>query len=178
MNKINSKIFYLIQKRWLRRNNVHLEGNVHVGPLTRLWGSQKLLIQKDTYIGKFVTIEVDGSIGPGCLIANNVGIVGRKDHEYTNPELPLRKSKWVGKNPELASEVYIGADVWIGFGAVILGPISIGHSSIIAAGAIVVDDVPSFSIVAGNPGKIIGKRFNLESDRTRHTEILQECGYL
>ena len=178
MNKIHSKISYSIQKRWQRRNNVVLEENVHIGPFSRLWASQKLLIQKDTYIGKFVTIEVDGSIGPGCLIANNVGIVGRKDHDYTNPTLPLSKSKWVGTDSELASEVHIGADVWIGFGAVILGPITIGHSSIIAAGAIVVYDVPSYAIVAGNPGKIIGQRFNLESDRSKHTKILREYGYL
>ena len=49
----------------------------------------------------------------------------------------------------------IGNNVWVGAGAKVLGPIFIGNDVIIGANAVVVKDVPSHSIVAGVPAKII-----------------------
>lgn len=54
----------------------------------------------------------------------------------------------------------IGHDVWIGERAIILPSVtSIGNGAIIGAGSIVTKDVEPYSIVAGNPAKKIGKRF-------------------
>jgi phosphonate metabolism protein (transferase hexapeptide repeat family) len=61
-----------------------------------------------------------------------------------------------------SSWVTIGHDVWIGHGAVILAGRSIGTGSVIAAGAIVTKDVPSYTIVAGNPARPIRPRFPAE----------------
>ena len=52
----------------------------------------------------------------------------------------------------------IGNNVWIAAGAKVLGPITIGDDVIIGANAVVVKDVPSHSIVAGVPAKIIKRR--------------------
>ena len=52
----------------------------------------------------------------------------------------------------------IGNDVQISCGAIVLGPISIGDDVIIGAGAVVVKDIPSHSIVVGNPARIIKRR--------------------
>jgi len=52
----------------------------------------------------------------------------------------------------------IGNDVIIGAGAKILGPITVGSFSWVGAGTIVTKDVPSYSVVVGNPGQIIKKR--------------------
>jgi virginiamycin A acetyltransferase len=49
-------------------------------------------------------------------------------------------------------------DVWVGTRATILGPLKIGESSIVGAGAVVTRDVPPYSIVAGVPAKLIRKR--------------------
>ena len=54
----------------------------------------------------------------------------------------------------------IGNDVWIGQGTKLLNGIKIGNGAIIAAGSIVVKDVPSYSIVGGTPAKIIKMRFS------------------
>jgi acetyltransferase-like isoleucine patch superfamily enzyme len=54
--------------------------------------------------------------------------------------------------------VSIGSGCWIGANATIIGSLSIGANSIIAAGALVNKDVPPNSIVAGVPAKIIGTR--------------------
>ena len=54
----------------------------------------------------------------------------------------------------------IGHDVWIGHGAIILPGRNVGTGAVIAAGAIVTRDVPAYTIVAGNPAKIIRRRFD------------------
>lgn len=55
--------------------------------------------------------------------------------------------------------VTIGHDVWIGFGATIMQGVTIGHGAVIAARAVVTHDVPPYGIAAGNPARIVGKRF-------------------
>jgi acetyltransferase-like isoleucine patch superfamily enzyme len=53
----------------------------------------------------------------------------------------------------------IGDDVWVGFGATILGGVTVGTGSIIGARALVVADVPPYSVVGGVPARIIRRRF-------------------
>jgi phosphonate metabolism protein (transferase hexapeptide repeat family) len=55
--------------------------------------------------------------------------------------------------------VILGNDVWIGHGAVILPGRRIGDGAVVAAGAIVTKDVPAYTIVAGNPARVIKPRF-------------------
>ena len=56
-------------------------------------------------------------------------------------------------------KITVDDDVWIGHGSIILSPTYIGRGSIIAAGSIVIKDVPAYSIVGGNPARIIKMRF-------------------
>ena len=58
--------------------------------------------------------------------------------------------------------VSIGHDVWLGHGAVILSGVTIGNGAAIGAGTIVTKDVEPYSIVVGNPGKLLRKRFTDE----------------
>jgi len=58
--------------------------------------------------------------------------------------------------------VAVGSDVWIGDGAVVMEGCSIGDGAIIAASAVVVDDVPPYAIVGGVPARLIRYRFNDE----------------
>jgi virginiamycin A acetyltransferase len=59
-----------------------------------------------------------------------------------------------------AGKIIVEDDVWIGESATILAPLVIGRGSIVAAGAIVTCDVPPYSIVAGNPARVIKMRFS------------------
>ncbi len=56
---------------------------------------------------------------------------------------------------EYARPIRIGNDVWIGGGAIILPGVTIGDRSIIGAGSVVVHDVPTAKVIAGNPARII-----------------------
>ncbi len=57
-------------------------------------------------------------------------------------------------------DTIIGHDVWLGHGATIMPGVKIGSGAIIATQCVVTKDVPDYSIVAGNPGKIIKMRFD------------------
>lgn len=56
--------------------------------------------------------------------------------------------------------VEIGNDVWIGRNAVILPGVCIGHGAVVGAAAVVTKDVPPYTIVAGNPARVIRRRFS------------------
>jgi acetyltransferase-like isoleucine patch superfamily enzyme len=67
---------------------------------------------------------------------------------------------------ESKGDVVIGNDVWIGYGAMILSGVTIGDGAVIGAGSVVTKDVEPYSIVAGNPAKLINKRFDEDTIRT------------
>tara|TARA_R110000764_G_scaffold126511_1_gene214123 strand:- start:9834 stop:10496 length:663 start_codon:yes stop_codon:yes gene_type:complete len=53
----------------------------------------------------------------------------------------------------------IGNDVWIGANVIVIGGVKIGNGAVIAAGAVVVKDVPAYALVGGVPAKVIKFRF-------------------
>ncbi len=55
-------------------------------------------------------------------------------------------------------EVHIGNDVWLGAHAVVLPGVTINDGSVVAAGAVVANDVPRYSVIAGMPAKVIKRR--------------------
>ena len=54
----------------------------------------------------------------------------------------------------------IGNDVWIGSRAIVLQRVRIGHGAVVAAGAVVTQDVAPYTIVGGVPARILRKRFD------------------
>ncbi len=56
---------------------------------------------------------------------------------------------------EMASPVTVGADIWIGGGAILCPGVSVGDGSVIGAGSVVVRDVPAGVLAAGNPCRVI-----------------------
>lgn len=56
---------------------------------------------------------------------------------------------------ETAKAIMVGAQVWIGGGAILMPGITVGDGAVIGAGAVVTKDVPARTVVAGNPAKII-----------------------
>lgn len=173
VERLKSELF----KRLAIRKNVSVGKDFRVGPGSVVWAPRELTIGAEVYIGKNVTIEVDGEIGDGVLIANLVGIVGRRDHDAHDLGTSVRRSRWVGDFPEdLSRKTTVGSDVWIGYGAVVLSGVCVGDSSIVAAGSVVTRDVPMNSVVGGNPARVLGKRFS-DDDFEQHWQRLAASGH-
>jgi acetyltransferase-like isoleucine patch superfamily enzyme len=153
------------------RSNVDLGSDVHLGLGSVLWAPRRLVIGSDVYIGKGCTIEVDGSIGDHVLIANRVGIVGRRDHDISQNKV-ITQADWVGDHPDrLSTPVEIASDVWIGYGAIVLGGVRIGPGAVIAAGSVVISDVPAYAIAAGNPARVVAERFDHDQKSLREEAV-------
>ncbi len=59
-------------------------------------------------------------------------------------------------------DTVVGHDVWIGYGALILPGVTIGPGAVVAAASVVTADVPPYAIVAGNPARVVRRRFEDE----------------
>ncbi len=112
--------------------------------------------QEGVELGRRVYIGVNCSIGEciiedDVLLGSNVDIIsGKYQHYFDRLDIPIREQ---GGRLE---KIKIGRDSWIGNSAVVMA--NVGEQAIVAAGSVVVKDVPPRAIVAGNPARVIGKR--------------------
>jgi maltose O-acetyltransferase len=116
---------------------------------------------RQTYIGEWVfinnhtvfstpygvTIGNYVMIGPKCLFAS-------VHHRFGDWKKPM-----IFQKPEIRP-IVIEDDVWIGANVTVLGGVTIGRGSVIAAGAVVTKNVKPYSIVGGIPAKLIKYRFD------------------
>ena len=111
-----------------------------------------------TSIGKFCSIAAMTRINPGnhpMQRATQAHFTYRSSAYFPGEADDAEFFAW-----RRAHHVEISHDVWIGHGAVILPGRNVGTGAVIAAGAIVTKDVPAYTIVAGNPAKIVRRRFD------------------
>ena len=91
-------------------------------------------------------------LGNYVMIAHNVLIIGG-NHSFERVDVPMML-QGDGKQ----GDIIIEDDVWIGAGAIILTGVTIGKGSVVGAGSVVTKNIAPYTIVAGNPAKIIRKR--------------------
>lgn len=105
-------------------------------------------------------------IGKYCSFAKKIYIFNANhpiDFVSTHPITYNSNLNFVKNEKIKRNKLMIGNDVWVGQNVIILSKVkSIGNGSIIAAGAVVTKDVEPYSIVAGNPAKVIRYRFEKE----------------
>jgi fatty-acyl-CoA synthase len=114
-------------------------------------GRAHLRIGDGTAIGNhfFLTCRDRVEIGQHVVISDRVFITD-SSHIYDHPELPIGLQ---GNTP--GSPVIIGDHSWIGVGASIFEGVTIGRHAIVGAGAVVTSDVPDYSLVIGNPARLV-----------------------
>lgn len=122
-----------------------------------------------SYVGRGTIIH-NTTIGKFCSISDFC-VIGLPGHSMSAISTSClfsgvyngTKSSWVKKDmPQVPIDVRIGNDVWIGYRAMIPNNITIGDGAVIAAGAVVVKDVPPYAVVGGVPAKVIKYRFPQE----------------
>lgn len=155
--------------------NISIGNNTTFGRGTVFWAPNKMTIGNNVYIGKYCTLQADMEIGNNIDIANNVGLIGKYDHDYSKVGVSIKDAPWIGdasydfKGKD--KKIIIDDDVWIGFGSVVFTGVHIHRGAIVAAGSIVTKDVPSYAIVGGNPARVLGQRFT-EKEIKAHEDIL------
>jgi len=115
-------------------------------------GMGDVKIGEKTRVGLSNTIIGPVEIGNNINMAQNI-VVSGLNHGYEDIEVPIREQKCT------TSKITIGDDSWIGANAVITAGVTIGKHCIVAAGSVVVKDVPDYTIVGGNPARIL-KQYN------------------
>jgi maltose O-acetyltransferase len=115
---------------------------------------------KPIMIAELSTIK----IGSGVMFGPEVVVIGGGHNIYAIGNYMIDVSEKTG-NEDLG--VVIEDDVWIGARAMILRGVIVGRGAIVGAGSLVNKSVPPYSIVGGNPAKVIGFRFAVD-DVLRH----------
>lgn len=128
--------------------------NVQIGRGT--YGSPTILLFTDE---DCVDIGNYTSIGPEVMI------VAGGNHDFQKVSTYPLKQLIGGGPPEATSKgpVRIGHDVWLGSRVMVLSGVTIGNGAVIAAGSVVVKDIPAFAIAAGVPAKVLRYRFDKET---------------
>lgn len=110
-------------------------------------------------------------IGKFCAIAKGVQfIMNGANHKlsgFSTFPFYIFGNGWEGSMPKpedlpYKGDTIIGNDVWIGYKALIMPGVKIGNGAIISSQSVVTSDVPAYTIVGGNPAKVIKKRFSDE----------------
>lgn len=152
----------LFVRKWKKKN-----GNNSTYP-GNLFDASRVLIGDYTY-GQ-LNVKMYGNsnsqliVGKLCSIADNtVFILDGEHHINLLTTYPI-KQRFIGKVREAFSrgDIMIDDDVWIGYGCTILSGVHIGQGAVIAAGAVVSQDVPPYAVVGGVPAKVIKYRFSEE----------------
>ena len=100
----------------------------------------------------FDTIEIEDD----CLFGGFVLIING-NHGYEDIKTPIKYQESYSTGP-----ILIKAGSWIGRGACIMGGVTIGRNSVVGANSVVTKSIPDYSMVVGNPAKVI-KKYNFES---------------
>lgn len=123
--------------------------DVDVGRKVKL--SAKLRLGDRSSVGDFSYLQGDITIGNDVMMAPRCAIIA-DNHNYSDLSRPMNTQ---GVCTDM---VKIGNDVWLGYGVTILPGVTIGDGAICAAGAVVTKDVAPYSIVGGNPARLIKMR--------------------
>lgn len=183
LNSIRTKLKWLYWSRKFGSTN----GRINIGKHVTFQNPDTLHFGKGVGIGKYtyflplkkyagVTYDPKIIIGDGCWIGirNSFACIDRIEigknvlfagyvhvtdhsHGYEDIDTPVAQQQLISKGG-----VVIEDQCWLGFGCEILSGVHIGKHCVVAARAVVTKDVPAYSIVAGNPARIV-KRYNTDT---------------
>jgi acetyltransferase-like isoleucine patch superfamily enzyme len=167
-NHIRTVLLFHLRYPWINYGK-----NVHVQWSATFWApNRKIHLGNNVGIGPHCVILSDLTIGNDVMIAPQVALLSRHTHRYDVVGTSMFHSPRGDKG-----EIVIEDDVWIGFGAIVFSGVRIGRGSIIGAGAVVLNDVPPYSIVIPIQNHILKRRFSPEQIE-QHEAGLRNAGVI
>lgn len=146
----------------------NIDARIEPGAIIR----DKVSIGKSAVIMMGAVVNIGAEIGENTMVDMNA-VVGARGKLGKRVHLGAGAVVAGVLEPPSKDPCIIGDDVLIGANAVILEGVKIGNGSVVAAGSVVVEDVPSGVVVAGTPAKIIKAVDNKTKDKTQILEDLR-----
>lgn len=136
-------------------------------------GLTRLKIGETVLVGRRGVISTAGylEIGSFTILAPDV-IVTDADHVYENPMLPYLQQGATSDRTLIVEE-----NCWLGMQVKVLGNLTIGRGSVVAAGSLVRNSLPPFVVAAGSPSRIV-KFFDFETQAWRKVESMEQSEQL
>ena len=159
--KINNKYFV--------HESSYVDSDVSIGDNTKIWHFSHVqsgaIIGENCSIGQNVNIGNNVKIGNYVKIQNNVSIyegVELEDYVFCGPSMvftniKVPRSEFPQKESKHYTKILVKRSASIGANATIVCGVTIGEYAMIGSGAVVTKDVPAYTLVVGNPGRIVGK---------------------
>jgi len=130
-----------------RRIGMKVGGNCVIRRGVYIASPNELQVGDGSFIGRASLYCTGGvKLGKNVNVSDGVVVITAK-HNINSPRFeaayePIAIEDWV----------------WLATNAIVLGGVVVGEGAVVAAGAVVTDDVPAYSVVGGNPARVIGER--------------------
>lgn len=203
---------YMKQKIFLLQNpSLRLGKNVQIIGVSNVKIGKYVTISDDTWININKRENIEVTIGNNSFIGRNNFFTSGKEIVIGDYFFTSKNCSFIGashknmidipyflSSVDFSKSIKIGTNVFIGANSSVIGNVSIGHGCIIGANSVVTKDIPPFSMVVGNPAKIVkyydfktnkwtkGERNNAElviseeeykRKLDRDFEILPDCSF-
>ena len=154
-------------KGYFLHESSYIDENVIIGEDTKIWHfchiQSGTKIGRECILGQNVNVGSNVKIGNNCKVQNNVSIyegVELEDFVFCGPSMvftniKLPRSEFPQRGKEFYKKTLVKKSASIGANATIVCGVTIGEYALIGSGAVVTKDVPPFSLVIGNPGRIV-----------------------
>lgn len=158
----------------------HVDKTARVDPSVKVYNPNNLYMEEKTNIdwgavimntrAKVVIMKNSGAaFGLTVVTGNHMSVVGKNLKQVTD-----KVKDELDNNHELDKDIIVEEDVWIGNRATLLSGVRIGRGGEVGAGSVVRNSTPPYSVVIGNPAKVVGFRFTpeeiIEHERMQYEE--------
>lgn len=159
--------FWMRQKYWSTKYKIGENPFLCQGTILHASKNELINIGDNVELGNNVVLNIGECkglyIGDYVSIAMNV-FIRSGNHKFDREDIPIQKQGHDCKVLNFNNREYsiiIEDDVWIGAHCVLVSGAHIAKGTVVAAGSIVTKSFPAYSVIGGNPARIIKRRFNV-----------------